>query len=252
VWLGGFRNASGCLFTRPTLLSASPWRSRPRGLQLRWRLRSSAARRTEEIRMTGYANLSTMWHYCSDSEYEYGNEVTAEAIGASRVSYPVCGSTRISPGALAGVAEAAVSVHQWAVAHSHHRDGSESLVVGSEEFRRSDVGDHAEPGHPSVRLPAPPPRSTTSLGRTQRTRTLTDTGRRTLDTWTLGRPHRTLDTGGVDSTCRHWTLGLNTGCRTPGRGRGQGDDGMGGIRAVFSHHAERSRASGLSLRCFDT
>jgi hypothetical protein len=80
------------------------------------------------------------------------------------------------------------------------------------------------------------------FGRTQRTRTRTDTGRRTLDTWTLGRPHRTLDTGGVD---RHvWTLDPRTEHWTPdaGRGRGQGDDVMTGIRAVLSHHAERSRA----------
>jgi hypothetical protein len=104
------------------------------------------------------------------------------------------------------------------------------------------AGDHADPGHPSVRLPAHRRAPRLHFGRTQRTRTRTDTGRRTLDTWTLGRPHRTLDTGGVD---RHvWTLDARTEHWTPdaGRGRGQGDDGMAGIRAVLSHHAERSRA----------
>jgi hypothetical protein len=40
-----------------------------------------------------------------------------------------------------------------------------------------------------------------------------DTGRRTADTWTLRRPHRTLDIGPVDRQA--WTLVARTGHRTP-------------------------------------
>jgi hypothetical protein len=60
------------------------------------------------------------------------------------------------------------------------------------------AGDHADPGHPSHRLPAhrraPGPHS----GRTQRTRQCSDTGRphRTPDS---GRPHRTPDSGHLDA-----------------------------------------------------
>jgi hypothetical protein len=77
------------------------------------------------------------------------------------------------------------------------------------------AGDHADPAIPAVRLPAPPPRSRTSLRpdtadtATHKHRTPTpDAGQRsrTADTWTLRRPHRTLDTG-------H---------RTPDTGRGRG------------------------------
>ena len=100
-------------------------------------------------------------------------------------------------------------------------------------------GDHADPGHPAVRLPAPPPRSRTSLrpdtadaathntGRPHRT---PDSGRRTADTWTLRRPHRTLDTGPVDRQA--WTLVARTGHRTLAEDRGQGDEGAAGIRAL--------------------
>jgi hypothetical protein len=106
------------------------------------------------------------------------------------------------------------------------------------------------PAIPAVRLPAPPPRSTTSLrpdtadAATHRHRTPTpdaDTGRRTADTWTLRRPHRTLDTGRMDSQA--WTLVARTGHRTPdtghwtpdaGRGRGQGDEGATGIRTSWA------------------
>ena len=42
------------------------------------------------------------------------------------------------------------------------------------------------------------------------------TGRRTADTWTLRRPHRTLDTGHVDRQA--WTLVARTGHRTPDTG----------------------------------
>jgi hypothetical protein len=77
------------------------------------------------------------------------------------------------------------------------------------------------PAIPAVRLPAPPPRSRTSLrpdtadAATHKHRTPTPdahTGRRTADTWTLRRPHRTLDIGPVDRQA--WTLVARTGHRT--------------------------------------
>jgi len=81
-----------------------------------------------------------MPHYCSDCEYEYGNEVTAEAIAAGRVSCPACGSTHISARALAGTAEAVVTVPSPRVAtHSHYPDGTEEIAVGGEEFRSSSI-----------------------------------------------------------------------------------------------------------------
>jgi len=61
------------------------------------------------------------------------------------------------------------------------------------------AGDHADPDHPSRTAACPRPRSRTSLrpdtadAATHRHRT-PDSGRRTADTWTLRRPHRTLDT----------------------------------------------------------
>ena len=82
------------------------------------------------------------------------------------------------------------------------------------------------PAIPAVRLPAPPPRSRTSLrpdtadAATHKHRTPTpdaDTGRRTADTWTLRRPHRTLDIGPVDRQA--WTLVARTGHRTLDTGR---------------------------------
>jgi hypothetical protein len=72
------------------------------------------------------------------------------------------------------------------------------------------------------------------FGRTQRTRERTDTGHRTADTWTLRRPHRTLDTGRLD---RHaWTLVARTGHWTPDAGRGhrQGDEGTAGSRTSWA------------------
>ena len=69
------------------------------------------------------------------------------------------------------------------------------------------------PAIPAIRLPAPPPRSRTSLwpdtadAATHRHRTPTP------DTWTLRRPHRTLDSGPVDRQA--WTLVARTGHRTP-------------------------------------
>ena len=90
---------------------------------------------------------------------------------------------------------------------------------------------------PHRRAPGP------HVGRTQRTRQRTntgrphrtpDTGRRTADTWTLRRPHRTLDIGPVDRQA--WTLVARTGHRTPdtGRGRGQADEGAAGIRTSWA------------------
>jgi hypothetical protein len=86
-----------------------------------------------------------MPHYCSDCEYQYGNEVTAEAIAAGRVSCPVCGSTHISARALAGTAEAVVTAPSPRVAtHSHYPDGTEEIAVGGEGFRSSSIagGNH--------------------------------------------------------------------------------------------------------------
>jgi hypothetical protein len=71
------------------------------------------------------------------------------------------------------------------------------------------------PAIPAVRLPAPPPRSTTSLRSADAERT--DTGRRTLDTWTLGRSDaRTGHWTPVawTGTRGHWTLAPDTGRRT--------------------------------------
>jgi hypothetical protein len=86
-----------------------------------------------------------MPHYCSDCEYQYGNEVSAEAIAAGRVSCPVCGSTHISARALAGTAEAVVTAPSPRVAtHSHYPDGTEEIAVGGEGFRSSSIagGNH--------------------------------------------------------------------------------------------------------------
>lgn len=81
-----------------------------------------------------------MPHFCSDCEYEYGNEVTAEAIAAGRVTCPICGSTRISARALAGTAEAVVTAPSPRVAtYSHYPDGTEEITVGGEGFRSSSI-----------------------------------------------------------------------------------------------------------------
>jgi hypothetical protein len=91
-------------------------------------------------------------------------------------------------------------------------------------------GDHADPGHPSRTAACPPPRSRTSRrpdtadAATHRHRTprpdagqrTPASGHRTADTWTLRRPHRTLDTGHVDRQA--WTLVARTGHRTPDTG----------------------------------
>jgi hypothetical protein len=61
---------------------------------------------------------------------------------------------------------------------------------------------------PAVRLPAPPPRPMTSFPSDT-----TDAGGRTLDTWTLRRPHRTPGTG---------------------QERGHGDDSTAGVRTSLA------------------
>jgi hypothetical protein len=107
------------------------------------------------------------------------------------------------------------------------------------------------PAIPAIRLPAPPPRSRTSLGpdtahaATHKHRTPTpDTGRRhrTPDTWTLRRPHRTLDIGPVDR--QPWTLVARTGHRTPDTGRWPrtrtGDEGAAGIRTWATTPSDRT------------
>ena len=100
------------------------------------------------------------------------------------------------------------------------------------------AGDHADPSHPAVRLPAHAAlQDLTSAGHSGHGNAQTPdahTGRRTADTWTLRRPHRTLDTGPVDRQA--WTLVARTGHRTldTGRGRGQGDEGAAGIRTSWA------------------
>ena len=88
------------------------------------------------------------------------------------------------------------------------------------------------PAIPAVQLPAPPPRSRTSLrpdtadAATHKHRTPTPaTGQRTpdSDTWTLRRPHWTLDLGPVDRQA--WTLVAHTGHRTPDTGHRTPDTG---------------------------
>jgi hypothetical protein len=82
-------------------------------------------------------------------------------------------------------------------------------------------GPRRPPAIPAVRRPAHRRALRPHFGRTQRTRERTDTGRRTPDTGTLRRPHRTPDTGRDEKHV--WTLDA-------GRGRGQGDEGTSGIR----------------------
>src|SRR5829696_2453732 len=84
------------------------------------------------------------------------------------------------------------------------------------------AGDHADPGHPShtAACPTAALQDLTSAGHSGRGNAQTpdaDTGRRTVDTWTLRRPHRTLDSGPVDRQA--WTLVARTGHRTLDTGR---------------------------------
>jgi hypothetical protein len=85
------------------------------------------------------------------------------------------------------------------------------------------------PAIPAVRLPAPPPRPTTSFPSDT-----TDAGGRTLDTWTLRRPHRTPVTWTGPAGQR--TLAPDTGHRTPdtGQERGHGDDSTAGVRTSLA------------------
>ena len=101
------------------------------------------------------------------------------------------------------------------------------------------AGDHADPGHPSrmAACPTAALQDLTSAGHSGRGNAQTpdaDTGRRTADTWTLRRPHRTLDIGPVDRQA--WTLVARTGHWTPdaGRGRGQADEGAAGHRTSWA------------------
>ena len=101
------------------------------------------------------------------------------------------------------------------------------------------AGDHADPGHPSrmAACPTAALQDLTSAGHSGRGNAQTpdaDTGRRTADTWTLRRPHRTLDIGPVDRQV--WTLVARTGHWTPdaGRGRGQADEGAAGHRTSWA------------------
>ena len=89
---------------------------------------------------------------------------------------------------------------------------------------RGHGGRPRRPGGPSRAAACPPPRSLTSFrpdtadagthGQRMPTGDRTpNTGDRPADTWTLRRPHRTLDTGRVDRQV--WTLVAGTGHRTP-------------------------------------
>jgi hypothetical protein len=77
----------------------------------------------------------------------------------------------------------------------------------------------------AVRLPAPPPHPVTSLPLD--TADVATHRHRTLDTWTLRRPHRTPVTGQApsDTGRSHQTLGMDAGHE-----RGHGDDSTAGIR----------------------
>ena len=97
--------------------------------------------------------------------------------------------------------------------------------------RRHEHGGRPRRPRPSqaVRLPAPAtPRNLTP----RRTPRRTDTGRRTLDTWTLRRPHRTP----VTWTGPRRTPDARTGHWTPDAGheRGHGDDTTAGIRTSLA------------------
>ena len=101
--------------------------------------------------------------------------------------------------------------------------------------------DHAHPGHPShtAACPTAALQDLTLAGHSARGNAQTPdahTGRRTADTWTFRRPHRTLDIGPVDRQA--WTLVARTGHRTLDtgrwRGRGQGDEGAAGIRTSWA------------------
>jgi hypothetical protein len=102
------------------------------------------------------------------------------------------------------------------------------------------------PSQPYGCLPTAALQDLTSAGHSGRGNTQTPdahTGRRTADTWTLRRPHRTLDIGPVDRQA--WTLVARTGHRTPdaGRGRGQADEAAAGIRTSATTPSDRALGS---------
>src|SRR5215218_3064705 len=122
---------------------------------------------------------------------------------------------------------------------------SARFQLGRRRTGRGHRAQSRQPGQPSRAAACPPPRSLTSLrpdtadAGTHGQRTpigdrTPNTGDRPADTWTLRRPHRTLDTGRVDRQA--WTLVAGTGHWTPdaGRGRGQGDDGTAGIQTSWT------------------
>jgi hypothetical protein len=96
------------------------------------------------------------------------------------------------------------------------------------------------PAIPAVRLPAPPPRSTTSLRSADAERT--DTGRRTLDTWTLGRPHGHWTPVAWTGTRGHWTLAPDTGPRTLAEDADRVTTARPTPGLSWGHHVERPRA----------
>ena len=98
-----------------------------------------------------------------------------------------------------------------------------------------DTARRPRPSQPCGRLPTATLHDL--LGRTQGTREPTDTGHppgdRTPDTWTLRRPHRTLDSGRVDRTRGGWTSAPDTGHRTLAE-EGHADEGTAGIRTSWA------------------
>ena len=92
------------------------------------------------------------------------------------------------------------------------------------------AGDHADPGHPKP-YGCRPPRHTPQP-HSRRTPRRTDTRGRTLDTWTLRRPHRTpvTWTGPVG----HRTLAPDTGHRMPDTNADTVNDSTAGIRTSLA------------------
>ena len=144
---------------------------------------------------------------------------------------PPTNDPRVHPPILVGHAvELATAQPPTTTARSNRRLGWPSSACASFEHEaptQADdepgmdaAGDHADPGHPSY-MAACPRRAPdlTSAGHSGRGNAQipdAHTGRRTADTWTLRRPHRTLDTGPVDRQA--WTLVARTGHRTPDTG----------------------------------
>jgi hypothetical protein len=115
------------------------------------------------------------------------------------------------------------------------------------------AGDHADPGHPSRAAAGliATPRDLIPVGHSGHPER-TDVGGRTLDTWTLRRPHRTPATW--QAPVGHRTLAPDTGHRTPDAGhqRGHGDDSTAGIRTTLAarerpHAKTPNRVCALAL-----